>query len=255
MGKRRESGWMRAITVGVVRPTMSVLTRRTWGGQAEIPKRGGVIIAANHLSMSDPLTISHFLYMAGRWPTFMAKEGVFRIPVVGTVARLLGQIPVRRGGAEAGDALRAAEVALTRDEAAVIVYPEGTCTRDPNLWPMVAKTGVARLALTTGAPVVPVAHWGEQHILPYGTKRFRPLPRKSVKMVAGPPVDLSQYADQPLTSANLRAVTAEVMRAITELQAEIRGETPPAQPYDPRRRRERENGEQGGDTASDATTD
>lgn len=228
---------MRFITVAVVRPTMAAITKREWRGQKEIPQSGGVIVAANHLSMSDPLTISHYLYVSGRWPTFMAKEGVFRIPVVGTAAKLLGQIPVHRGGTDVGIALREAEKAIVEDEAAVIVYPEGTCTRDPDLWPMAAKTGVARLALTTKAPVIPVAHWGEQHILPYGTKRFRPVPRKRVQITAGPPVDLSKYDGEPLTTATLRAATADVMKAITDLQAEIRGERPPEEPYDPRRSR------------------
>ncbi|MDS1270453.1 lysophospholipid acyltransferase family protein [Lipingzhangella sp. LS1_29] len=222
------------LTVAIVRPTMATLTRKQWRGQENIPRSGGMILAANHLSMTDPLTISHYLYVGGgRWPTFMAKDGVFRIPVLGRAIRALGQIPVYRGRNDAGVALVEAEKALREDEAAVIVYPEGTCTRDPDLWPMVAKTGVARLALRCGVPVVPLAHWGEQHILPYGTKRLRLLPRKKVQLVAGPPVDLSAYADQPLTSATLEAATAEVMRAITELQAGIRGEEPPAVPYDP----------------------
>lgn len=241
---------MRMITVGIVRPTMASLTKSRWGGQEHVPQRGGLIIAANHLSMSDPLTIAHFLYVAGRWPTFMAKEGVFRIPVVGKVATLLGQIPVHRGRAEAGESLREAEKALTEDEAAVIVYPEGTCTRDPDLWPMVAKTGVARLALTTGVPVVPVAHWGEQHILPYGTKKLRLLPRKRVDILAGPPVELSKYEGLPQTSATLRAATADIMRAITELQGQIRGAQPPEEPYDPRR--SRGNAEGGGQASSEA---
>ena len=76
----------------------------------------------------------------------------------------------------------------------MIVYPEGTASRDPGLWPMVGKTGAARLALTTGAPVIPIAHWGAQDILPYGSKKLRLFPRKTVRMAAGPPVDLSAYA-------------------------------------------------------------
>lgn len=236
--KRRESRLGRLITVAIVRPLMASLTRRTWHGADHVPRTGGVIVAANHLSMVDPLTISHFLYVAcGRWPTFMAKEGVFRIPVLGRLVRALGQIPVYRERTDAGLSLREAERALEEHESAVVVYPEGTCTRDPDLWPMAAKTGVARLALITKTPVVPVAHWGEQHILPYGTKRLRVMPRRKVHLVAGPPVDLSEYHGEPLSGATLRAATADVMRAITELQAGIRGEEPPAVPYDPREAR------------------
>ncbi|MDA8372013.1 MAG: lysophospholipid acyltransferase family protein [Nocardiopsaceae bacterium] len=239
---------MKAVVAAIVRPIMVAVTKAEWQGAHHIPREGGVIIAANHLSMADPLTIAHYLYVAGgRWPTFTAKEGVFRIPVVKAVANSTGQIPVKRGSTDAIKALHEAEKALTRDGASVIFYPEGTCTRDPDLWPMVAKTGVARLALTTGVPVVPVAHWGEQHLLRYGTARLRPFPRKRVQVAAGPPVDLSAYRDQPITATVLKEATAHIMREITALQAEIRGEEPPAVPFDPKEaRRERlESGAEG----------
>jgi hypothetical protein len=143
-----------------------------------------------------------------------------------------GQLPVYRGRGDAGLVLKQAEQAL-RAGAAVIVYPEGTATRDPGLWPMVGKTGAARLALTTGAPVIPIAQWGAQHILPYGTSKPHLFPRKTVRMVAGPPVDLSAYAGQRLGASTLRAATADIMADITALLAGLRQETPPAVPYDP----------------------
>ena len=115
----------------------------------------------------------------------------------------------------------------------MIVYPEGTATRDPDLWPMVGKTGAARLALTTGAPVVPIGQWGAQEILPYGTKKLHLFPRKTVRMAAGPPVDLSAYAGQRLGASTLQAATADIMADITALLAAIRDETPPAVPWDP----------------------
>jgi hypothetical protein len=98
---------------------------------------------------------------------------------------------------------------------------------------MVGKTGAARLALTTGAPVIPIAQWGAQHILPYGSKKPTLFPRKTVRMVAGPPVDLSAYAGQRLGASTLQAATADIMADITGLLAGIRQETPPAVPYDP----------------------
>ena len=128
--------------------------------------------------------------------------------------------------------LKEAETALAAG-AAVIIYPESTATRDPDLWPMVAKTGVARLALTTGAPVIPVAHWGTQDILPYGSKKVRLFPRKTVRTVAGPPVDLSQWAGQKTSAKALRAATIAIMADVTALVAQLRGEEPPAVPYDP----------------------
>ncbi|MBB5997423.1 1-acyl-sn-glycerol-3-phosphate acyltransferase [Streptomonospora salina] len=233
VAKQRESRWVKAVVASIVRPVLGAVTRSEWQGEDNIPREGGVILAANHLSMADPLTISHYLYVAGRrWPTFTAKEGVFRIPVVGAVARSTGQIPVKRGSTDAIKALQEAETALTRDGSSVIFYPEGTCTRDPDLWPMAARTGVARLALTAGVPVVPLAHWGEQHLLRYGTAKLRPFPRKRVQMAAGPPVDLSAYRGRPMTATVLREATGEIMRAITDLQAGLRGEVPPAEPYD-----------------------
>jgi hypothetical protein len=98
---------------------------------------------------------------------------------------------------------------------------------------MVAKTGVARLALATGAPVIPVARWGTQDILPYGSKKVRLFPRKTVRTVAGPPVDLSQWAGQKSSAKALRAATGAVMAEVTALVAELRGAEPPAVPYDP----------------------
>jgi len=97
----------------------------------------------------------------------------------------------------------------------------------------VGKTGAARLALTTGAPVIPIAHWGAQDILPYGSKKPRLWPRKTVRMAAGPPVDLSAYAGQRLSASTLRAATADIMADITALLATIRQETPPAEVWDP----------------------
>jgi hypothetical protein len=138
---------------------------------------------------------------------------------------------VYRGRGDAGLVLKQAEKALAAG-ACVIVYPEGTASRDPDLWPMVGKTGAARLALTTGAPVIPIAHWGAQEILPYGTKKPHLFPRKKVRMAAGPPVDLSAYAGQRLGATTLRAATADIMTDITALLAKIRQETPPAAPWD-----------------------
>ncbi|MDA0563102.1 1-acyl-sn-glycerol-3-phosphate acyltransferase [Streptomonospora sp. S1-112] len=251
MAKQREVQWVKTVVAAIVRPVLGLVTRPEWQGTENVPREGGVIIAANHLSMADPLTIAHYLYIgARRWPTFTAKEGVFRIPLVGAVARSTGQIPVKRGSTDAVKALHEAELALTRDNASVIFYPEGTCTRDPDLWPMTARTGVARLALSTGVPVVPLAHWGEQHLLRYGTAKLRPFPRKRVQMVAGPPVDLSAYMGRPMTATVLKEATAEIMRAITDLQAGLRGEVPPAEPYDMRRERQGAHGDR--DAAGEA---
>jgi 1-acyl-sn-glycerol-3-phosphate acyltransferase len=98
---------------------------------------------------------------------------------------------------------------------------------------MVAKTGVARLALKTGTPVIPVAHWGTHDILPYGSTKPKFFPRKTVRTVAGRPVDLSKWAGGRLTATVLREATAAIMADVTALVAELRAEEPPALPYDP----------------------
>ena len=234
MAKQRESRWVKWVVSRIVRFVLWFVTKPEWKGAENVPAQGGAIIAANHLSVTDPLTVAHFLYIgARRWPTFTMKDAVMKIPVVRSVAKSTGQIPIKRGSADAVKALSEAEKALTEDGSSVIFYPEGTCTRDPELWPMTARNGVARLALTTGVPVIPVAHWGEHKLLPYGEKKPRLLPpRKRIQFNAGPPVDLSEFRDKPLTATVLDGATAAIMADITALQAEIRGETPPAEPFD-----------------------
>ena len=138
--------------------------------------------------------------------------------------------------------LKDAEASL-RAGGCLIVYPEGTASRDPDLWPMVGKTGVARLALTTGAPVIPVAHWGAQAILPYGSTKPHLVPRHLVRMLAGPPVDLSAYRGQPLGREVLRGATAAVMADITGLLAQLRGKAAPGRAVRPGRRPPRQGGQ------------
>jgi 1-acyl-sn-glycerol-3-phosphate acyltransferase len=116
---------------------------------------------------------------------------------------------------------------------AVIIYPEGTLTRDPALWPMRGRTGAARLALQTGAPVIPVAHWGANELLPRYAKRPSLFPRKTAHVTAGPPVDLSEFSGLPITRTVLEAATNRIMDSITALLAEVRGEAAPAVRWDP----------------------
>jgi 1-acyl-sn-glycerol-3-phosphate acyltransferase len=225
-------GW-RVLVVAILRPLLRLPIRHEWQGRENFPKTGGVILAPNHLSYADWPTVALFSDAYGhRFPVFMIKASIFRIRLIGPLLYKVGQLPVNRGRGDAGLVLKQAEQAL-RKGACVIVYPEGTASRDPDLWPMVAKTGAARLALSTGVPVIPIAHWGAQDILPYGTSKPHLWPRKTVRMVAGPPVDLSAYQGQRLSASLLRAATADIMADITALLAKIRQETPPAVPYDP----------------------
>ncbi|WP_327047570.1 lysophospholipid acyltransferase family protein [Microbispora sp. NBC_01189] len=222
-----------ALAVVVVKPISRLFVRRKWRGGENIPRTGGLIIAANHLSWSDPVLLAHYLYNNGRWPTILAKAGLFRLPLLGRAVRQFQAIPVERNSTEATRSLRTAEERL-RNGACIMFYPEGTISRDPEMWPMTGKTGVARLALTSGVPVIPIAHWGAQDLLPYGEKKPHLLPRTTFHVLAGPPVDLSRYAGQPLRGAVLRDATADIMAAITALLAEIRDEKAPEVPYDPK---------------------
>ena len=234
MSKQERSyspGWRR-LSVLVLRPLLPALIKQKMQGCEHVPPDGGVILAPNHLSYADWGTVALFSHKSGRYPTFLIKSPIFNVRIIGPMLRKLGQLPVYRNRGDAALVLRDAERAI-RDGECVIVYPEGTASRDPDLWPMKARTGVARLALSTGAPVIPIAHWGAQHVLPYGSSRPHLLPRKTVRMVAGPPVDLSAFSGRPLNPATLREATAVVMTDVTALLAGLRGETPPAVPYDP----------------------
>jgi 1-acyl-sn-glycerol-3-phosphate acyltransferase len=206
--------------------------KRDWHGQQNIPREGGVIVASNHLSYADWAAMALFVHQAGRYPAFLIKSSAFNVKVIGPFLHAAGQLPVNRGSTDAALVLKEAEKALDHGEC-VVIYPEGTATRDPAQWPMVAKTGVARMALATGYPVIPLATWGAQEILPYGSKKPHLRPKHTVQMLAGPAVDLSPYAGQPLTRDVLRAATAAIMADITGLLAQLRGGPPPATPYDP----------------------
>jgi 1-acyl-sn-glycerol-3-phosphate acyltransferase len=227
----------------IVKPLVRVLFRCDFRGQDHIPRTGGCIIAPNHISYADPFVIALFVHDTGRRPRYLAKAGLWKLPFVKQVLTGARQIPVYRATADASSALRAAVDAVAKGEC-VVVYPEGTITGDPDLWPMVGKTGVARLALATGAPVIPVANWGSHDLLPYPSTRPRLLPRKRAAAVAGPPVDLSAWAGAEPTTESLRAVTAAVMADVAALLGTIRGEVAPevlhdpgASRHDPRERR------------------
>ncbi|MEV0197245.1 lysophospholipid acyltransferase family protein [Nonomuraea sp. NPDC050691] len=228
----RPSRFWESLAVVIVKPLSWLLVNRDWRHGERIPRQGGVIIAANHLSWTDPVLLSHFLYDNGRWPVILAKAALFRVPLLGHAVRSLCAIPVERASSEAARSLQVSAQRL-RDGGAILFYPEGTCTRDPDLWPMVGKTGAARLALESGALVIPVAHWGAHELLPYGEKKPRLFPRKTFRVSVGPPVDLSRYAGQPPQGPVLRQATADIMAAITVQLAELRGEKAPESPYDP----------------------
>jgi 1-acyl-sn-glycerol-3-phosphate acyltransferase len=218
------------IVIAILAPLAYVVTKRTWRGRENLPQGPGFIVAANHISSLDFLPLVQFLVWWARPPQALAKQSLFDAPVVGLAMRSMGMIPVLRGTASAGRALDGAKKALA-DGGLVLIYPEGTVTRDPAVWPMRGRPGAVRLALETGAPLVPVAQWGAQRLLPRGRKCPRLFPRTRVYVTAGPAIDLSDLAAWEDQAAAVRAGTERLMRTLTEMVGELRGETPPAEPY------------------------
>lgn len=220
-----------AIAAGIVRPVMNLLIGRTWQDFDKLPQ-GGFILCPNHVTEIDPLVVGHAIYSSKRYPRYLAKESLFKVPVLGTLLRNTGQIPVARTSAGASHSLKAAREVLDAN-GVIIIYPEGTLTRDPDLWPMRGHTGAARLALQTGAPVIPMAHWGAQDLFPRYAKGIKLFPRRRVTVVAGDPVDLDDLRDLPLTRTVLSEATERIMRAIAADVAVLRGEPAPAVLWDP----------------------
>lgn len=222
------------VTVSLLHALLRPVTKRDWRGQELLPRTGGAVVVANHISNVDPLALGQYLAFSGRWPRFLAKESIFGVPVVGAVVRACGQIPVRRNTLAARDALAPA-VAAVEQGRAVVVYPEGTITLDPDLWPMRGRTGAARIALETDAPVIPIGQWGAQDIM-YGKQKTLPrlLPRKTLRLETGHPVPLDDLRGVPVTAEVLAEATERIMAAITALVAGLRSDRPPAERFDPR---------------------
>lgn len=230
---QQRRGWAFGLVAGIVKPTLLLATRREWIDGEKVPATGGCIVVMNHVSHIDPLALGHFLYDHGRLVRYLAKDALWRTPVLKHVVGSAGQIPVSRDTAGAGGAFDAAVEAVLAGEC-VGVYPEGTITKDPDGWPMRGKTGAARIALRTGAPVVPIGQWGAQEVLPAYTARPHVVPRRTTRYKVGDPVDLADLADQPLSAEVLHEATERIMAAITALVEELRGEPAPPERYDPR---------------------
>ena len=219
------------IPAAIVRPALRGLVRQVWEGTENLPETGA-ILAVNHISELDPLSVAHMVYNQGLLPTFLAKAELWKVPGFKQALQATRTIPVERSR-DGGRSLAAAREALATGRA-IIVYPEGTVTRDPQGWPMAARSGAVRLALQTGAPLIPVGQWGIQELLHYGARALKPFPRKTARIRVGTPVDLDDLRGGPLTASALRAGTERMMDAITAIVADLRGEPAPAGRWDPR---------------------
>ena len=227
------TSWFR-FGANLIRPLLNLIAKRDWRGAENLPQTGAAIAVCNHISHVDPLVFTHFLYNNGRAVRYLGKASIFKVPVVGRVLLGAGQIPVERETANASDALQHA-IAFLKAGHLLGVYPEGTLTRDQNYWPMKAKTGIARLAIISKVPVIPCAQWGAQEILPAYSKKPKLFPRTKVTVVAGKPLDFSKWYGKENDPVALEEATAFVMRAITDLLEDIRGEKAPAEIFDPKK--------------------
>ena len=232
MAPRVPAGFRAAAVL--VKPLLLATTRREWSGGEHLPTDRGFIAVSNHVTYADPFTLAHYLYDHGYAPHFLAKASLFQIPVAGKALGGLDQVPVHRGSAQARDAVDAAVKLLSRGDS-IAVFPEGTLTRDPDMWPMLARTGAARMALEHDVPVVPIAQWGAQDLLAPYAKRPDLFPRKTVTVQAGPPVDLDEFRGRDLDIEVLRSATDRIMATLTSMLEDIRGEEAPAKPWDMRR--------------------
>ncbi|MGV3103347.1 lysophospholipid acyltransferase family protein [Rothia sp. 32237D007AR] len=214
-----------------LRPLFNLPMKVKIQGREKLPKTGGFIVVSNHLTVIDPVTVAYPLFIEGILPRFLAKEALFKAPVLGWLMRQCAHIPVARGSAQAGQSLEVAQNVL-QGGGAVIIFPEGTLTKDPDMWPMSGKTGAARLALATGAPVYPIAHWGDQDFWPRRGKPRFSLPCKKVTIVVGDPVDFSDLAqrretDTRYSQQELTAITNRMLDGVTTLLEGLRGEKAP----------------------------
>jgi len=183
--ERRGFAWW--LSILVCKPFLLVLRRPDWRGVDHVPRDGGAVLAANHVSHIDPLLVAEMILALGRVPRFLAKDSLFAVPVVGRWFRAAGHVEVDRSAGRAGYESAVHAVSGGR---LVLVYPEGSITKRKDGLPMAMKSGAVRIALASSAPLIPVAQWGAQEILPPYSGRLRLGWRRPVSLVVGPPVPL-----------------------------------------------------------------
>ncbi len=238
----REHHFVLALVASVLIPAVRLLFKTRATGVEKLPKKGAYVLVSNHVTNVDALAVAYFVYVIlKRAPHFLAKGSLFKIPFIGTCLRAAGQIPVYRGGQRNDEQLRAAHAFLDAGHT-ITIFPEGTLTREPDLWPMRGKTGAVRLALETNVPVYPIAHWGSQQILPQYGSKFRPGFWKPVDIVVGDEIDLSRFRGKKLTSVEVHEATEVVMSEITRLVERLRGQIAPRELWDPIRAGQTETG-------------
>jgi len=204
-----------------LRPPMRLWFNWRFEGLEHIPNgRGPVLIACNHLSYFDPPALGYPLYLRGFRVRYLAKAELFRNPIASVFLRAAGQVPVERG---TGSHRPLAEATRLLDEGdAVLLFPEGTITREPDHRQGPSKTGIARLALSTGVPVTPMAIWGTQGFLSTGGRKF-PRFGRPIWCACGEPMT---FEGSPDDGTRLREITDEIMARVGELTDRLRADYP-----------------------------
>lgn len=215
----------------LARVVVALLARlEVTGGVPAHLRRGPLILAANHISPFDPVVMAAACRTAGVSPRILATGGLFRAPVVGAAMRHAGHIRVDRGTNAVHQALVDAAAAVAGGSV-ILVYPEGRIGLDPGMWPERGKTGTARLALTCGAPVIPVAQWGSHEVLPYRAPKGMlrglaraVLRRPVIRVHFGDPVDLAGLTYGVPGAA--RRATDRIIDALTDDLVPLRPDEP-----------------------------
>jgi 1-acyl-sn-glycerol-3-phosphate acyltransferase len=196
------------------------------GGIPEDLRRGPLLLAANHIGDFDPFVIAVALHRIGVLPRIMATGGIMSAPVAGPLLERTGAIRVERGTEVARHAARVTEVALVHG-GHVVAYPEGRVGLTPDGWPERGRTGMARLALGVGVPVIPVSQWGAHEVLQYRNDRGKlrtaaraVLRRPVLRVHIGPPVRLDDLRPGRVGDANRARyrITAAITRGLVPLR-------------------------------------
>jgi 1-acyl-sn-glycerol-3-phosphate acyltransferase len=198
------------VVKAVLTPLLRLLYRVRVEGAERVPRAGAVIVAPNHRSFLDSIFIP---LVIPRRVTFVAKADYFDSWKTKWFFNALGQIPIRREGGSASERALASAMDVLREGGVFGIYPEGTRTRDGRLHK--GHTGVARLALRSGAPIIPVGLIGTDEIQPVDRKL--PLFFKTVTIRFGQPIDPKRFAGGENDRMVLRQITDEVMFELREL--------------------------------------
>jgi 1-acyl-sn-glycerol-3-phosphate acyltransferase len=230
-----------AMAAAVFYPVTFLLARTRFIGMERIPAEGPALLVLNHVSHVDPVYDAVMVHRAGRLPRFLAKNTLWNVPVFPWVLDAAEQIPVYRGTADAQKALQEAHRALGENKV-VLIYPDGTITKDPQGWPMVPKVGVARLALQHDVPVIPIGRWGTREVFDGYHKKLSLFPRKTVTVHVGEPIDLAAHRADLQDNQALRKTAELIMGRVRTLVGEVRGERPPEEFFSSARKPEPDEG-------------